>query len=85
MKVIKSLILTLVLAAVTWAGEIPQFDPGSTRAGEMPQFGSAPRGPGEMPQFDTPPPPVPPASRETTNNAMAKILVAVIQNLLPLR
>lgn len=59
MKIIKSLILTLILASVTFAGEIPQFD--------------------------TPPPPAPPASRQATNNAMARILVAVIQNLLSLR
>jgi hypothetical protein len=61
MKVFKSLILTLVLAAATYAGDIPQFDPAA------------------------PPPPAPPASHQATNNAMAKILVAVIQNLLSLR
>lgn len=61
MKVIKSLILTLVLAAATYAGDIPQFGPAA------------------------PPPPAAPASRQATNNAMAKILVAVIQNLLSLR
>lgn len=32
MKVVKSLILTLVLAAVTYAGDIPQFDPTPTPA-----------------------------------------------------
>lgn len=45
MKVIKSLIFILVLAAVTYAGEMPQFDPDSTRAGEIPQFGSTPTQP----------------------------------------
>jgi hypothetical protein len=79
MKVIKSFIFILVLAAVTYAGEIPQFDPGSTRAGEMPQFGSTPLNPGEMPQVG------PSAANQATNDAMAKILVAVIQNLLSLR
>jgi hypothetical protein len=59
MKVVKSLILTLVLA-------------GATYAGDMPQFGPAPL-------------PAPPPAARATNNAMAKILAAVIQNLLTLR
>jgi hypothetical protein len=61
MKIIMSLILTLMLAGATFAGDMPQFDPAA------------------------PPPPATPVSHQATNNAMAKILVVVIQNLLSLR
>jgi hypothetical protein len=61
MKVVKTLVLTLVLAGGAFAGEMPQWDPAA------------------------PPPPAAPASRQATNNAMAKILVAIIQSLAPMR
>jgi hypothetical protein len=70
MKIIKSLILTLILASATFAGEIPQFDP-------------APPNPAEMPQVA--PAPTPAANQQATNDTVAKIVVAIIQNLLPLR
>jgi hypothetical protein len=70
MKIIKSVILTLILASATFAGEIPQFD-------------SAPANPGEIPQFA--PAATPPANQQETNDTVAKILVAIFQNILPLR
>lgn len=61
MKVVKSLILTLILAGATFAGEMPQFGPAPTSA------------------------PPPSAGHKATNDAVAKILVVIIQSLLPLR
>jgi len=70
MKIIKSLILTLILASATFAGEIPQFDP-------------APPNPGEILQPAPPPPPG--IAQPMSGGKAGEILVAIIQNLLPLR
>jgi hypothetical protein len=53
----------------------------ATFAGEMPQFDPAPPNPAEMPQVA----PAPPASQQATNDTVAEIVVAIIQNLLQLR
>lgn len=74
MKIIMSLILTLMLTGATFAGDMPQFDP-------------APSNPGDMPQWDqvAQPAPSPAASSAPINCIGANILVAIIQNLAPLR
>jgi hypothetical protein len=74
MKILMSLILTLMLTGATFAGDIPQFDP-------------APPNPGEMPQWDqvAQPAPSPATSSAPINYIGAKILIAMIQYLAPMR
>lgn len=61
MKVVKSLLLMLILAGTTFAGDIWQF--GAVPISKPPSS----------------------SSQKPTDNAVTKILVVVIQNLLPLR
>lgn len=70
MKIAKSLILMLVLAGVTYAGDMSTF--GATYGGDIPTFEATAISP-------------PTSSEKSSNGTVTPILVAIVQNLLSLR